>query len=128
MTDRPHAKPLPEDQHLFEPPPPIELPPPTPVLVKGDITVRLDFEADVAALARKFPAEFESCANRKGYQPWEQGSVFLWELVNEHLEVFLAEIKEGLWDRTSFGDPDIDYRWTPEQATLLNESLGIVDE
>lgn len=109
---------------MFEPPEPVELPAPTPVLVEGDIKVRLRFSADVAGLARKFPALFEQAGEMEGYQKWEKGSVFLWELVAQYLEVYLAEIPGLLLDQDSWNDPEIEFRWTTELATALSESLG----
>jgi hypothetical protein len=93
--------------------------------VRGDIKVRLSFEADVAGLARKFPAEFEQAEQTEGYQEWEKGSVFLWDLVSEYLEVFLAEIPGLLLDRSTWNEPEIEFRWTTEMAAALNESLGV---
>lgn len=109
---------------MFEPPEPIEAPAPTPVLVEGDIKVRLYFSADVAGLARKFPALFEEAGEKEGYQEWEKGSVFLWDLVADYLEVYLAEIPGLLLDLSSWSDPEIEFKWTTEQATALSASLG----
>lgn len=118
------AKPLPEDQHLFEPPPPIELPPPEPLIVKGRIKVDLRFEADIALLARRYPVEFAAHPHEgAGYYPWEQGSTFLWELVHDHLDTGLFPT-EGLKD-TSYSDAEIDFTWTKKLADELNERLGI---
>lgn len=124
MSDRPPAKPLPEDQHLFEPPPPIELPPPPPVVVRGHIKVRMEFEADVAGLARKNPGLFEHAGEMEGFQAWEKGSVFLWEMVAQQLECYLATIPGLLTDRSTWTDPEIEFRWTPELAQRLDESLA----
>ena len=115
---------MPGEQHLFEPPPPVELPPPTPVQVQGLIKVRIDFEADVAGLARKYPLLFEQAGEMEGYQSWEKGSVFLWELVAQQLEIFLAEIPGLLSDRSTWNDPEIEFRWSRELAMQLDESLA----
>lgn len=118
------AKPLPEDQHLFEPPPPIEKPPPAPLIVKGEIKVRMSFEADIALLAQRFPEEFAAHPQPgEGYFPWEQGSTFLWGLVNDRLDTGMYPT-EGLKD-TSYGEAEIDFAWTKKLADELNERLGI---
>jgi hypothetical protein len=116
---------MPGEQHLFEPPPAIEVPPPTPVHVRGHIKVRLEFEADVAGLAHKYADLFEQAGEMEGYQSWEKGSVFLWELVAQQLEVYLAEIPGLLSDRSSWNDPEIEFGWTRESAALLDQSLGV---
>lgn len=121
MTDH---HPIPGEQHLFDPPPPVERPAPTPVQVQGHIKVRLEFEADVAGLARKYPGLFEQAGEMEGYQSWEKGSVFLWELVAQQLEVFLAEVPGLLSDRSTWNDPEIEFRWSRELATQLDESLA----
>lgn len=117
------AKPLAEDQHLFELPPPIERPAPAPMIVKGHVEIRLDFEADIVSLARQFPDEFAAAAHQAGYMPWEQASTFLWDFVNEQVEADLRGI-DGLND-TSYRDADIEFTWTPELACELNERLGL---
>ncbi len=118
------AKPLPEDQHLFEPPPPIVKPPPEPLIVKGRIKIEMTFEADIALLARRFEREFASHPPEgNGYYPWEQASTFLWELVNDSLDHAL-HATDGLKD-TSYSDPEIDFTWTKKLADELNERLGI---
>lgn len=95
-------------------------------MVSGDIKVRLRFEADVAALARRFPHQFESAAEQRGYAPWEQGGVFLFDVVSDQLEVYLAELPGGaLSDRSLGPDIDIEFPWTHDQAVALRESLGI---
>lgn len=120
------SRPLPDDQVLPGMPPPPPPPAPAPVMVSGAIKVRLHFEADVAALVKRFPREFESAAEREGgYQPWEQGSVFLWDVIFEQLEVYLAHIPGALSDLTGGPDVDIEFSWTKELNTRLTESLGI---
>lgn len=104
-----------------EPPPPK---PPQPVLVEGSIKITLRFEADVAALARVFPDEYRAAAAERGYGPSERGGVFLWHIVNEHVEVDVLEIPQALWDRSGFGDPDIEFRWTQVNQEQLDQSLG----
>lgn len=94
--------------------------------MSGDIKVRLRFEADVAALAVRFPRQFESAAEQRGYAPWEQGSVFLWEVVSDQLEAYLAELPGALVETSGLGpDIEIEFRWTQDQAVALRESLGI---
>jgi hypothetical protein len=122
VTDRRPPKPLPEDQHLFEPPPPIEVTLPT-MLVSGYVNLTLRFEADVVRLVHDHPQEYAAAAERKGYAPFEQAKTFLWDLVSEHLEVFLAPCP-GLEDKTFFDDAEVEFRWTPQMAEELNEKLA----
>lgn len=114
-------QPLPDDQHLFEPPPAIPKPPPEPLIVRGQIEITVDFEADVALLARRFPQEFEDVSLKGGYEEWERGSVFLHEYLAECVKVSLpsGEGVKGVKDTSWPIGPEIEFRWTQELAAEL---------
>lgn len=123
MKRRAWGDPLPEDQHLFKPPPVVVPPPLVPMIVKGEITVRLTFEADMEKLVRRFSDEYADVdLATYGYEAWERPKVFLRELVADNCDIFLGE-PDGLRD-TSWDDPDVDFRWTESDTAELARRLA----
>lgn len=93
------------------------------MLVRGEVTIRLTFEADMEKLVRAFPTEYEDVdLATYGYEAWERPKVFLNELVGENTDVFMGE-PNGLRD-TSYDDYDIDFRWTEEDTLELARRLA----
>lgn len=93
------------------------------MLVRGEVVIRLTFEADMEKLVRLFGDEYEEVdLVTYGYEAWERPRVFLTELVSENTDVFMGE-PNGLRD-TSYDDYDIEFRWTEEDTAELARRLA----
>lgn len=132
-------------KHMPEPAPEPEPEPepPEPMWISARIEVRLRVRADIASLAyqnRLKPTHLTSSSTEQPldydalneewlrantYQPHERGAVFLWNAINETLDVFVGRvhglIEEEAW---SGGDTEIEFDWTDQQQRELDERLG----
>ncbi len=93
------------------------------MIVKGEVTVRFSFEADMEKLVRRFAQEYaEVDLGTYGYEPWERPKVFLHELVADNCDIFMGE-PDGLTD-TTYDDPDIEFQWSESDTAELARRLA----
>lgn len=120
MTDQGAS--VPGEQHLFEPPPPIDPPPPPPpepIIVKGKVKVRIDFEADLAALIAKHRDRYDE-VDLQGGDESDRPEMFLYDII-EHLFLEASLYGEGITERWT--DVEIDIRVKPDQTAELNRRI-----
>lgn len=116
------GEPLKEDQPLFDAPRQAPAPPLEPLVVRGEITIRLTFEADMEVLVRRFKREYLNVDMGSGHQAFERPAVFLHELLTDGCEVIMYE-PPGLTD-TSTDDLDIEFRWSEADTAELFRRLA----
>lgn len=93
--------------------------------LRGTVTVALRFKADVLSLAMRSRQRFETYPPpSQGYETWQAGSAFLWDIVHDSLKLGL-EPTPGLRDCTAFADPDIAFGWSEASAQELSDRLGM---
>lgn len=115
------GEPLKEDQPLFDAPRQPPAPLPEPMIVRGEVTIRLTFEADMEALVRRFEREYVDVEVGPGYQPFERPALFLHQLLTDGCEVIMYE-PPGLRD-TSTDDLDIEFQWSEADTAELFRRL-----